>query len=53
MKEELYDLFRLKMEAHCVYGMCKDARKKDLERRINAYKKYLEVRNKLRSKTND
>ncbi len=47
MKEELHELFRLKMEAHCIYGMCKDIRKEDLERRRNAYKKYIEARNKF------
>ena len=47
MKEELHELFRLKMEAHSVYGMCKDMRKEELERQRNAYKKYIEARNKF------
>ena len=45
MKEELHELFRLKMEAHCVYGIG-NVSKEEHERRVNAYKKYIEARNK-------
>ena len=47
MNEQLYELFRLKMEAHGIYGISKGIRKEELERRRNAYKKYIETRNKF------
>ena len=53
MKEELHELFRLKMEAHSVYGVCKDIRKEDLKRRRAAYKKYIEARKKYIEEQNN
>lgn len=47
MKAEINEILRLKMEAHSVYGICKDIRKEELERRRNAYKKYIEIRNRF------
>lgn len=47
MKAEINEILRLKMEVHSVYGICKNIRKEELERRINAYKKYIEVRNRF------
>lgn len=47
MKAEINKILRLKMEVHSVYGICKDIRKEELERRRNAYKKYIEIRNRF------
>ena len=47
MKEEPHEVLRLKMEAHCIYGISKGIRKEEHERRVNAYKKYIEARNKF------
>lgn len=47
MKAEINEILRLKMEAHSVYSICKDIRKEELERRRNAYKNYIEVRNRF------
>lgn len=47
MKAEINEILRLKMEANSVYGICKDIRKEELERRRNAYRKYIEARNKF------
>ena len=46
-KRKINEILRLKIEAHSVYGICKDISKEEFKRQMDAYKKYIDVRNRF------